>query len=642
MTKTTHSRQTMTTTNSNADGRSPYLLRCALSGETPPVDPVVTPSGHICSRRLLLAKLTDNGGVDPFDSGNNATTDPRPLDESDLIELRVGTKAEPSPSPSSSSAAALLAAAPPRLPSSTSFPAILAQLQKEHDALVLELFDTRRALEETRRELSQALYQNDASVRVVARLVMERDGAREQLAAAVASAGAAGTGASAADAEQADGTRKRARENDAEDAMDIDDNGSRGAGGAKNPALPKDADIGGDSTSKIPQADLDEMVALWKALSKTRKKAKKSKEGGSVPAAAEAPADNSAAAAVAVTIEAVQKLAETSKKSLHKSSSKPGVLGVAYTAPSGLLLTTGRDRQTIVYDIEQKKVVTALVGEKGVDLCCADILTVGAASASGDSGSVLVATGAADGIVRLYAAPSKSGDFSPSGTVKIVGGASGIAGISIHPSGKYILAATKSGKVAFLALREGGVLVQVALLGQSGGAATEYTCGALHPDGLIYEAGTSDGSIVIWDLKSQTVAGTLKAHGEASITSLDISDNGYHFASSTSSGTVQVWDLRKLKCVATLNSEGRDTGPVHSVAFSPNGGKILGYVGAGGTITFVPVKDWENRKVLVTEEPKKGEAPGVTGVAWLGGPSLVTCSNAERPVRFWTLPEETE
>lgn len=46
---------------------------------------------------------------------------------------------------------------------------------------MLELFDTRKALEDTRKELSQALYQNDGAIRVVARLCQERDQARQQL-----------------------------------------------------------------------------------------------------------------------------------------------------------------------------------------------------------------------------------------------------------------------------------------------------------------------------------------------------------------------------------------------------------------------------------------------------------------------------
>ena len=61
-------------------------------------------------------------------------------------------------------------------------PALLGLVGKEYEAFVLELFDTRKALEETRKELSHALYQNDAAVRVVARLAQERDEARQELA----------------------------------------------------------------------------------------------------------------------------------------------------------------------------------------------------------------------------------------------------------------------------------------------------------------------------------------------------------------------------------------------------------------------------------------------------------------------------
>ena len=56
----------------------------------------------------------------------------------------------------------------------------LDMLKKEHDALVLEHVDTRKVLEETRRELSQQLYRNDAAIRVLARISQERDAAKKQ------------------------------------------------------------------------------------------------------------------------------------------------------------------------------------------------------------------------------------------------------------------------------------------------------------------------------------------------------------------------------------------------------------------------------------------------------------------------------
>jgi pre-mRNA-processing factor 19 len=118
-------------------------LTCELSGEPLTLgkegDVVVTPSGHLCLRRLLLTKLAENGGVDPFTSTNSL------LSEDMLTTVHIQNKV-----------------VPPRT-QATSMPAVLNMLTQEYDGLVLELFDTRQALEETRKELSVALYQNDAA-----------------------------------------------------------------------------------------------------------------------------------------------------------------------------------------------------------------------------------------------------------------------------------------------------------------------------------------------------------------------------------------------------------------------------------------------------------------------------------------------
>ncbi|EJK70611.1 hypothetical protein THAOC_08015, partial [Thalassiosira oceanica] len=225
---------------------------CALSGQSPVDDAVATPSGYICSRKLLLAKLSENGELLIYffslvlaprplctPSSGGPVERRRPVRQVD--EPRVPRRVGPGGPDGGARGRA------PRAPSSSSLPSLLSALQGEFDAVLLELYDARTALDATRRELSSALYQNDAAVRVVARVARERDEARAQL-------GEGGRAPAQA--------AKRAKVG--------------GAGGG-------DADGGG-----IPPAVLDRMSATWKALSKGRRAVAKAKRTPEETAANEA------------------------------------------------------------------------------------------------------------------------------------------------------------------------------------------------------------------------------------------------------------------------------------------------------------------------------------------------------------------
>ena len=110
--------------------------------------------GNIFEKRLIEAYIAENG-KDPV-TGEELTLD-------DLVELKSSRIVRPRP------------------PTLTSIPSLLSVFQNEWDALALETYTLRQHLTQTRQELSRALYEQDAAVRVITRLSKERDEAREAL-----------------------------------------------------------------------------------------------------------------------------------------------------------------------------------------------------------------------------------------------------------------------------------------------------------------------------------------------------------------------------------------------------------------------------------------------------------------------------
>lgn len=277
--------------------------------------------------------------------------------------------------------------------------------------------------------------------------------------------------------------------------------------------------------------------------------------------------------------------------------------------------------------------------------------------------------GDADGAVRLYSSVDGREDeeaFESVGSATFTNDTEGgdafadpIVSVAVHPSSTMgearIIVSTRGGKVSLLKGRKDGSSTSLEVIAvlegkTEGGQKAEYASAVLHPDGLVFAAGTTDGNMVVWDLKTQKIDSTLKCNDDKnSIDSIAFSENGYHLAtSSSSSPTLLVWDLRKMKTVATIDNsqssgddkDGGGTGNVRSVAFDPDG-THLAYSGEGGTRVCV-VKDWD-RVVCTLKVPSSSskssssKVDGVGGVAaWgTGGAWLVTGCDGERPTRFW-------
>jgi pre-mRNA-processing factor 19 len=142
---------------------------CSISG-TVPEEPVADKYGFVYEKRIIDKHLQ---------ASETCPHNNEPLTAAELVPLKVGKIPKPRPA------------------TATSLPALIQLMQNEWDSVMLETFTLKQQLETTRQELAQALYQYDASCRVIARLLKERDEARSALANARTLVGAAPAGAAA-------------------------------------------------------------------------------------------------------------------------------------------------------------------------------------------------------------------------------------------------------------------------------------------------------------------------------------------------------------------------------------------------------------------------------------------------------------
>ncbi len=115
----------------------------------------LTESGNVYEKRLIEAYINENG-TEPITG--------EALSAEDLLEIRTQPTVIPRP------------------PQVTSIPAMLSMFQNEWDSMALQVYKLQQDLKQARQELSVALYQHDAAVRVIAQVASERDEARTALA----------------------------------------------------------------------------------------------------------------------------------------------------------------------------------------------------------------------------------------------------------------------------------------------------------------------------------------------------------------------------------------------------------------------------------------------------------------------------
>ena len=342
-------------------------------------------------------------------------------------------------------------------------------------------------------------------------------------------------------------------------------------------------DVEGSKSSPVPSSVVSAMTSTWTSLCEARKARKGKVVEGQV------------------TGDDIAKFNKKSSKPIHKSSGKTGITVVASCpGDDDLLLTGGVDKQAIVFNKATGKIVaTKAAGSKSV-------------SSVSWKDPETFAVGSLDGTVKVFG----GADYEEVANTNV--GSTCVA-VDVHPSGSYVLALSYD-SLSVLDISSGEAL---ATLKEEGAG---YTCGGLHPDGLIYAGGNQEGEIHVWDIKSGGKASTLKAEGK--VCSIAFSENGYHFAAGLEGGKVQVFDMRKQKLIGTAGGEG--FGAIGSLGWEGSG-KYLAFAGAG-KVGVVETKKWSEVVVELKEHKKD-----VTGVAWGKGGQWLASVGLDRQVKVYRV-----
>jgi len=320
----------------------------------------------------------------------------------------------------------------------------------------------------------------------------------------------------------------------------------------------EDVEMAAGASNAIP----DEIVAIVdetvESLSATRKKRKMVAEYATL--------DNVRAFAPQKSI-----------PSLH-ASSPAGINSIALSSNSPhIFATAGNDKTVQVYDSENQKVLQTLKGHtKKVNHVI---------WREGDDNASLLLSASADKTSRVWGYDESSSSYAPMQTFKTH--KADVVGIGLHPS-KRLVALSSADKT--FSLHD---LSTFQTVYQSDHFDTPFHSLAFHPDGHFIGIGTSDGGVLIIDIRTGSTAATLADEGNSfNVNAVNFSENGWQMAApgSADGDVVALWDLRKQKATLSLDVGGGFK--THSLLYDYSA-QWLGVGGAGGIKLFAPNKTKE-------------------------------------------------
>jgi eukaryotic-like serine/threonine-protein kinase len=234
---------------------------------------------------------------------------------------------------------------------------------------------------------------------------------------------------------------------------------------------------------------------------------------------------------------------------------------------------------------------------------------VGATAAGGG----WVATGAADGSVRLWDTRDWTGRT-------LCDGGPAVTGLTFSPDGSRLLC-----RGAEPALRIFGPLPDGPVRECTGHAApvTAVACAAA---GGLVATGAADGDVRLFDLATGDVRAVFPGHTQA-ITAITWSADGLRLASGSQDCTVRVWSVASAAAEPFVS---RHAQAVTGVAFSADGLLVL--------TASLDQGVWITALDPTPLRPRMSHHGGVRGIAVSGDGKMLASAAADGVVRLWAMP----